>query len=256
MTALLEELLNTERATFTLIHPEKDTVATGGRRTTTGLVEQDIDFDMKSVFNDTDSSGNTHAFQQGMQGVEQAFGGAQGVRRSIQQTFSQWDGSQRPIFVIPMTLVKYKENYDILDIVKHLFAGVAPTYTFGVLGGVLHAPYGYTARSLFGELAHLGLSEADWVRGNAVNSPFTYSSAIKNIRGTWAIRYSSWFYANFLVLHRVSASFSKETVKGTTSPLYAKVQLQFSPAALPDQDMVKSWFLKDILVSKSSTSAL
>ena len=94
--------------------------------TLVALVESDFGFEMSSMFNDSDSvdpSGNINSVvTAGMN----ALGQAQRIVKSVQSTLSQWNGSTKPQFNLPITLITYSKSIDIVTQVQKLYSGVAP----------------------------------------------------------------------------------------------------------------------------------
>ncbi|QIG71452.1 hypothetical protein EVB32_340 [Rhizobium phage RHph_TM39] len=205
----------------------------GPGRAITALVEADFGFDITSEFSDADSASLGEAASKFLNAATNPFGMTQRVVKSLQQTLSRWNGSSKPTFVIPITLITYNRNVNIFDDIKYLYGGVTPEYSFPLL----QAPYGYSSKIV-------DISMDGWTPD--VDANVGEDSFRNSLRGTWSIQYANWFRASRLVLMSVSTVFSKETVKGTNKPLYAKVTLQFQPAILPTKKEVQGWFLDNI----------
>jgi hypothetical protein len=210
-SALLDiaKLQANPNARVTIVHP-------GNTKTTIGLVEGDFGFGMSSNFSSEDQVG-ANPLTAGYNAIANTIGaGTQSVIANVRQTVSQWTGSVRPTFQIPLTVVQYDTSVKPLDMAKDFFSGVA--FEYGA-GGILQAPNGYKVTKL--------------------DSNFGADS----FAGTWTIQMGKWFRATTLVLVDVQAQFSKEIVRSSGQPLWATFNLSFTPAKLPDQKEVASWFL-------------
>ena len=224
-----------------------------------GLVENDFNTDVASLYSSVDP-GVTAAAQTGANMAQSLIGGANRVIKNIQQTLQRWDGHSSPTFTVPITVVKYKDNIDILQIVRTLVAAPAGTYESAI---TMKAPYGYGFNGLLGNvspsqaLATAATFAADTASGIAngtiltdptsVYSNINFSSNYQNISsqiyGTFTLKYSDWFIASDLIITHVSATIAKEAVKGTNEPLYARLNVSFTTAYLPDARQIAAWFL-------------
>lgn len=210
--ALLDiaKLYSNPAAVISIVHP-------GNIKTTVGLVESDFGFDISSVFNSEDQMANNPASNL-LNAASNTTGiGAQSVVANIRQTVSQWTGSTRPTFQVPLSLVAYDPSIDIVGIASDLVAACA--FEFGP-GGILKAPGGYGVRKA---TADFGINSFD---------------------GTWTLQIGRWFRATGLVLVSCAPRFSKETHRGSGKPIFANLTLTFTPAILPDKNMVKGWFIQ------------
>lgn len=204
----LEKLYNSPTSRVTIVHP-------GNKKTTTGVIESDFGFDMTSMFDDKTQL-NNGTISQGLNAVANTTGQfSQMVMTDLRQTLSQWLGSNKPIFPVPLTIVSYKPDIKPVDIVSELMAGCTAESP-GAL--VLKAPNGYGA------------------------TKFSFNVG-ETLTGTWTIQLGQWFRATGLVLLGCSAVFSKETARSTKQPLMARVTLTFQPAILPTADTVRGWFI-------------
>lgn len=205
----IAKLYSNPSATISIVHP-------GNQKTTVGLIEADFGFNISSVFNSEDQM-NANPVGNVLNAAANTTGiGAQSVVANIRQTVSQWTGSTRPTFSVPITVIAYDPSIKPLDIASEFLSSVA--FEFGP-GGILKAPNGYGVRKL------------------------TTDFGVQSFDGTWSLRIGRWFRAIGLVLVDVSATFSKETAQAHNQPMVASINLTFSPAILPDKAMVKSWFI-------------
>ncbi|WBU87742.1 hypothetical protein [Escherichia phage EP_H11] len=206
----IEKLYANPDARIVLVHP-------GNKSRTVGLIETDFGFDISSLF---ESGENLMAgtLTRGANAVANTVGMDQMVIRNIRETIAQWRGSTKPVFPVTLTIISYNPSIRPLDIVKEFLAGVTYTTKNGLMFG---APNGYSVTKATGN--------------------FNPDTAIT---GTWTLQIGQWFRATSLILVNVSTQYSKEIARSTGQPLWAKVQLSFTPAYLPDEDHVRSWFIK------------
>lgn len=192
-----------------ILHP-------GNTKSTIAVTESDFGFSMSSQFTSEDQQG-ADPLSDTTNKISNTFGlGAQTIVANIRQTASQWTGSTRPTFSIPITVVAYDTSIKPLDISKEFLKGVA--FEYG-MAGVFKAPNGY------------GVTKLDAGFGN---SSFT---------GTWSLQIGQWFRATGLILLDATVQYSKEVLKTTKQPVWATINLTFQPCILPDKETVASWFL-------------
>jgi hypothetical protein len=243
MTLYIEQLLNNPKACVLLSPPPYAIQTYPEYRTIKGLVQEDFGFGMTSDFQTNDSGDTPLAAE--LRAANKAVGAAQSVIKVIQQTLSNWNGSTRPTFTIPLTLVKYNQSIDIITTVKCLLDGVAPEYS----GLRMIAPYHYAIPLGITQIGNQILATGQGVLGNSQgalnNTALATTNVLNGVQNTWAIQYSVWFRAFFLVLKTVTVQFSKQTAKGTNDPLYARVNLEFTPCFLPDASTVNGWFINN-----------
>lgn len=204
----IEKLYNSPASRVTIVHP-------GNKKTTLGVIENDFGFDVSSQWDDKSQS-SQGVINQGLNAVANTTGQfSQMVMTDLRQTLSQWLGSSKPIFPVPLTIVSYKPDIKPVDIVAELMAGCAAESP-GAL--VLKAPNGYGA------------------------TKFSFNVG-ETLTGTWTLQMGQWFRATGLVLLGCSAVFSKEIARSTQQPLMARVTLTFQPAILPTAETVRGWFI-------------
>lgn len=214
MNLFLDNLKNNPDAIVTIVPPEEAGIALP----IVGLIQDDFAMGMQANFNDNYEEGNSQT-QEGTQVVaalSAAVGISQRVLGNIRQSLSMYNGAQKPQFQIPLTLVTIRRSDNIMKTVEDLYCGVAPTYSDS--GVFMKAPNDYGARMLS-------------------------TNFRETVNGTWTIQYGRSFRAEHLVLTGVSHIQSKQNVKGTTHPLYCKINLDFQPAIMPDSKIVRSWFI-------------
>ena len=243
----LDRVLANPKACATVIFPATGTVDFSGaqiapHRPIRALVETDFSLDVQSQYSSVDP-GNTSAAQAGFNMVQGAIGGANRVIKNVQQTLQRWDGHSSPQFTVPIIIVKYKDSIDILDIIRTLTSACAGTYD----NITLKAPYGYGfngAIETVGSALYDGLTAAQVALKlkSSTNVSDLYSNISSNVVGTWTLRYSDWFIATDLILLHASATIAKETVRYSNEPLYARINLTFTTAYLPDQRTISAWF--------------
>lgn len=265
----LDTLVNNPKANATIYFPSSSPVnipanldGSGGQRwhaPIKGLVESDFQTDIQSLYSSVDPGQTAHYAQTGYNAATGFVGGANRVINNVQQTLQRWTGHSSPSFTIPITIVKYKPEIDILDIVRTLVAAPAGTYD----GITLVAPYGYgwngldsTVGQSLGDLGKTAVEIEQEIKnkisqytGNGQTAAqgagisTLYNNINNTVYGTWTISYSDWFVATGLIITHVQATVSKETIKGTNEPLYAKLAVTFTTAWLPDARTIESWFL-------------
>ena len=276
----IDILYNNPKALATIIFPSTGTPDSSGTNVTPqpiyGLVENDFNFDIHSLYSSVDP-GLTAAAQTVANAEQALIGGSNRVIKNIQQTLQRWDGHTSPNFTVPITIVKYKESIDIIGQIRTLTSAVAGTYETPF---TMKAPYGYGFNGLVdpSSLIQNAINASNPVaaaaqqlkaaavstyqsldnlnnqyRDGTLNAELTkdlnnllasnYQNISTQVYGTWTLKYSDWFIVPDLIITGVSSLVSKEAVKGTNEPLYARINVSFTTAYLPDARQIASWFL-------------
>lgn len=270
----LEEIINNPKANATIFFPSNGTPDGNGKMIShlpiSGLVETDFSLDIVSSYSDVDT-GLTGAAQTAFNASQTIGSGANRIIKNVQQTLQRWNGHTAPSFTVPIIIVKYKKDIDILDIVRTLVSAPAGTYD----SLTLKAPYGY---GWDGKISTISANFADvltatgeiatkfkdyFSKGGRYNPSINdiqagsalYNNISQFVKGTWTLKYSDWFLASDLIITHVSATISKETVKGTNEPLYARINVTFTTAYLPDARTIADYFLPAFTDQGSNTVA-
>lgn len=244
VSLFIDQLMQNQAATVTLVPPpdiSSDPID--------ALIENDFGFAMTAIYQDLGDAHISDVLSKLASTASNMFAREQRLFKTTQSTISMYNGSAKPIFALPITLLSYKRDKSILDTVQTLITGVAPTFnstsetledfnidTGDALDGAnpdffMKAPGGYTTP--FADISSGEFSQL-----------YNRKKLIDGISGTWSIRYSTWFQAQKLVMVDCFPTISKETMQDTGEPLYAKINLVFQPSYLPDSNDVKSWFRK------------
>ena len=219
-----------------------------------GIMENDFSMDIHGLYSSVDSGGTAAAQQMGNL-VKGATGGANVVVKSVLQLLQRFDGHSAPVFTVPIIIVKYKPSIDVLGIVSTLQSAPAGTYD----GITIKAPYNYGFGSILDNVFSAGgdfLSTVTggWI-GTATNTSAVYQKLGSYLQGTWTLKISDWFIASGLILTSVSSTISKEVVKGTSSPLYARLNCTFTTAVLPDARTIRNWIIPEKIDSGNANGS-
>lgn len=140
-------------------------------------------------------------------------------------TIVDYKGTNKPTFTFQLLFLDIgirSTNNIVMDSITSLLLGVVPseTETFEIMG----APLGYKVT---------GFSKTE-------------------VHNTWTVKVGNMATIPDLLLVSVDPSISRTYVAGTNTPLYARCNVVFEPAYMPNREDVMNWF--DYTMHETSTA--